>query len=151
MSVLKRRWRREGGHRVTRAQKNSGRRRPVFESDLSRSPGSRRDRDRILVLCGAKVTERDYLQGLVNHLSNPAVTVRIKTKVCSPSQLVGYAAGERTRSRHDFDEVWCVFDVDEFDVAHAIGEAQRLGVEVAVSNPCFELWLILHFRRHTAY
>lgn len=44
-----------------------------------------------------------------------------------------------------------MFDVDEFDVAHAIGEAQRLGVEVAVSNPCFELWLILHFRRHTAY
>ncbi|WP_433891312.1 RloB family protein [Streptomyces sp. CA-111067] len=30
-------------------------------------------------------------------------------------------------------------------------EARRRGIEVAVSNPCFELWLLLHFADHTAH
>lgn len=37
------------------------------------------------------------------------------------------------RGAPDFDQV---FDVDDFD-----------GIETAVSNPCFEYWLILHFER----
>ncbi|MFI6404854.1 RloB family protein [Streptomyces sp. NPDC050548] len=103
-------------------------------------------------MCGAQVTERDYLRGLVAHVANPAVTVRITTKSCSPSQLVKYAEVQRDLSPADFDEVWCVFDVDEFlDVPRAIAMAREAGVEVAVSNPCFELWLILHFAVHTGY
>jgi hypothetical protein len=136
---------------MARTPKGNGRPRPAYESNLSRRPGTRRGRDRLLVVCGAKATEKDYLQGLVNHLGNPAVTVRIRTKACSPSQLVDYAVGERDRMGEDFDQVWCVFDVDHFDVAGVTAAARRKGVEVAVSNPCFELWLILHFCGHTAY
>lgn len=52
----------------------------------------------------------------------------------------------------EFDDVWCVFDVDEFqDVTPAVALAERNAIGVAVSNPCFELWLLLHFDRHTAY
>lgn len=87
----------------------------------------------------------------MNHLETPAVTVRIKNKPSSPSQLIDYAAGERDRAREDFDQVWCVFDVDHFEVAGAVVEARRKGIEVAVSNPCFELWLILHFGDHSAH
>jgi hypothetical protein len=98
------------------------------------------------VVCDAVATEPDYLKGLVAHLANPAVTVRIKTKPCSPSQLVAYADGERARAQDDFDQVWCVFDVDDYpDIPAAVATARRLGIEVAVSHPCFELWLILHF------
>jgi hypothetical protein len=46
-----------------------------------------------------------------------------------------------------YDSVWCVFDID--DHAH-VGEAKEMardnGIELAISNPCFELWLLLHFR-----
>ncbi len=50
------------------------------------------------------------------------------------------------------DEIWCVFDVDEHPkLAEAIQLAERSGIEVAVSHPCFELWLILHYRDQTAY
>jgi hypothetical protein len=105
----------------------------------------------LLVVCGARLTEKDYVSGLVNHLDNPAVTVRLKTKACSPAQLIDYAGGERDRNRDEFDQVWCVFDVDEFEVAPAVAEARRRGIEVAVSNPCFELWLLLHFAEHTAH
>ena len=43
------------------------------------------------------------------------------------------------------DEVWAVFDRDEhprFDEAVALCE--RHGVNIGRSNPCFELWLVLH-------
>ncbi|MFI6057490.1 RloB family protein [Streptomyces sp. NPDC051286] len=109
-------------------------------------------RDRLLVVCGAKATEIDYLRGLVQHVENPAVTVKIITKPCSPSQLISHAEGQRARARDDFDEVWCVFDVDEYqDVSRAVAQARDAAIEVVVSNPCFELWLILHFSDHQAY
>lgn len=34
---------------------------------------------------------------------------------------------------------------DEFDLEKAAATARRLRVELAVSNPCFEYWLLLHF------
>lgn len=46
-----------------------------------------------------------------------------------------------------FDEVWCVFDIDEHpNLNDARQLANARGVELASSNPCFELWLLLHFR-----
>ena len=46
-----------------------------------------------------------------------------------------------------FDEVWCVHDVDDhprLDEARIM--ARDNDISLAVSNPCFELWLLLHFR-----
>ncbi len=51
----------------------------------------------------------------------------------------------------EYDAVWCVVDVDEFDVEAAWTLAQANAVELAVSEPCFELWLLLHFADHKAY
>jgi hypothetical protein len=43
------------------------------------------------------------------------------------------------------DEVWAVFDRDEHPrYAEAIRLSEDAGVKVGRSNPCFELWLILH-------
>jgi hypothetical protein len=51
-----------------------------------------------------------------------------------------------------YDHVWCVFDIDEHPfVPEAKRQARDNGIEVAVSNPCFELWALLHFcdqRKH---
>jgi hypothetical protein len=54
-----------------------------------------------------------------------------------------------------FDEAWAAFDV-ESDPARvgrlreAIALAEALAVKVAVCNPCFEYWLLLHLTEHTA-
>ena len=60
---------------------------------------------------------------------------------------------QRKQQQDDrFDEIWCVFDRDEhLDVASAIQEARDMGVGVAFSNPCFELWLVLHVEDRTAH
>ena len=47
--------------------------------------------------------------------------------------------------------MWCVVDVDDFDIGAATTLAQAEAVELAVSEPCFELWLLLHFADHKAY
>ena len=55
----------------------------------------------------------------------------------------------------EVDECWCLFDV-EWPVNHpnlkqAMMLAQAKGVQVAVSNPCFEIWLLLHHKPHSRF
>ena len=46
-----------------------------------------------------------------------------------------------------YDSVWCVFDVDDHPhVPEALQMASQTEIKVALSNPCFELWLMLHLR-----
>ncbi|MGW2512412.1 RloB family protein [Streptomyces scopuliridis] len=124
---------------------------PREGSGRRRGPVRRSSRT-MLIVCGSKETERQYLQGLRDHLRNPAVSVVVRGKACSPTQLVTYARGQRDLNKGGYDEVWCVFDVDEYpDVAEAAVAARRNGIRIAVSNPCFELWLLLHFADHRAY
>lgn len=60
-----------------------------------------------------------------------------------------HAASLRDNAPDSYDDVWCVVDVDEFDLRPALRLATREKVSLAVSNPCFEVWLVLHFADHT--
>lgn len=65
------------------------------------------------------------------------------------------AESEAGKQRDDslrFDEVWCVFDVDEHPgISDARQKAAANGIKLVVSNPCFELWPLLHFQDQTAH
>lgn len=109
---------------------------------------------RILVVCEGVVTEPQYFNGLVRSQRNPRVKVVSLGLGFDPKTLVERAheraggGGRRSTDPDDapFDEAWAVFDRDQhttFDAAIAL--AQKLGVRVATSAPCFELWLYLHF------
>ena len=67
-----------------------------------------------------------------------------------PKKLKTESESASRRERDDnlrYDEVWCVFDVDDHpNLLNALESARQLGIKVALSNPCFELWLLLHFR-----
>jgi len=76
-----------------------------------------------------------------------------------PMSLVRHAREDARSSRHasrrhgspDLDEISCVFDVDAHPhVQQAIAEARQSGINLAVSNPCFELWLVLHCQDQAA-
>ena len=61
----------------------------------------------------------------------------------------GTSGGERLVAH---DEIWCVFDIDEHPNVHdAIQKADTNGIRLAISNPCIELWFILHFEDQTAF
>ena len=78
-----------------------------------------------------------------------------KTLVERAGEMKKHAAREAKRLRDEnlvYEEVWCVFDVDEHPKMHeASQQARDNGISLAVSNPCFELWILLHFRDQTAH
>ena len=60
-------------------------------------------------------------------------------------------ARQRARAQQDaflaYDAVWCVVDVDDHATLHsALSPARRENVNLVVSNPCFEVWLLFHFQ-----
>lgn len=68
-----------------------------------------------------------------------------------PLTLVSLAVDARGKAMDEdgeIDEFWCVFDVEwpknHPGLKEAIDRARQNGIELAISNPCFELWLILH-------
>jgi hypothetical protein len=113
----------------------------------------------ILVVTEGKVTEVSYLRALKVILKRSFELPSIPTDHGDPLTLVELAKQKRTDLEGDakrmrdpktrLDEVWCVFDRDEHDaprLSQAIDNARAAGIKVAFSNPCFELWLLLHFR-----
>jgi hypothetical protein len=108
---------------------------------------------RLLVVCGAEKTETGYFRGLRDHLGAVSVDVKIKERAIAPDQVVEFARDHC--GRDDFDETWCVVDVDRFErdggrVTAAARLAGRAGIRLAVSNPCFEYWLLLHHAESAA-
>jgi hypothetical protein len=122
----------------------------------ARQPAFRTPKRRILIITEGAVTEKKYLEGLITACKNPCVEFKVIGGVGVPMTIVETAirskrsASERAHAENDrnleFDEIWCVFDVDQHP---KLSEAQKMAeqnrIELAVSNPCFELWLWLHF------
>ncbi|MEV4568617.1 RloB family protein [Nonomuraea sp. NPDC049419] len=103
-------------------------------------------------------TEVLYLQHWYR-LFRDRVIVTIDDFHSVPLSLVR-AASERKRADQReakrgrgraFDEYWCMFDVDEFpNLPEAFHIAAQHDINIAVSNPCVELWFMLHFQNQTA-
>ncbi|SFD28487.1 RloB-like protein [Streptomyces aidingensis] len=83
------------------------------------------------------------------HYKLSSLSVQVVKHPGSPSQVVRHAAKRRASSSGDYDQTWCVVDVDEYrDLEHATALAREENVELVVSNPCFEVWLLLHHTDH---
>jgi RloB-like protein len=124
---------------------------------LRRRVAIRQPRKTLVIFCEGERTEPEYLQALKRKPAVrdvAAVDLRVETgHGGAPLSLVSMASDARSRAvseEAEIDEFWCVFDV-EWPVNHpnlkeAIDQAHHNGIRLAVSNPCFELWLILHFQ-----
>lgn len=84
---------------------------------------------------------------------NTALNVELHPEHGVPLTLVKMAADRLTDP--EVDECWCVFDVEWPKNHPNLFEARQLaeakGIGLVVSNPCFELWLILHHRELTRH
>jgi len=129
---------------------------------LHRRQASLEPLPRILVVCEGVVTEPQYFDAFKREEENRLVEVVIDNEGGVPKTLVERAvlrkkmAEQQAIREHDdnlkYDEVWCVFDVDQHPrLADARQQARDNGIRLAVSNPCFELWLLLHFSDQTAH
>ncbi len=124
------------------------------QSDLKRRSGTKPERTRALVVTEGRVTEPRYFSNLARHLRATGTVVRpadFQGAGSDPVNVVEAALAKVERAGN-FDEVWCVFDVDEHArLGEAIDLAKSHGFRVAVSNPCFEIWLIWHIKDWTKH
>lgn len=83
-----------------------------------------------------------------------AISVEVCGTGCNTISLIAEAAKIVKSSGINFDQIWCVFDKDDFpadNFDNAINKANSHGFRLAWSNECFELWYLLHFRYTTAH
>ena len=126
-----------------------------------RRPGRRRPfldpKPTILIVCEGEKTEPQYLEGFSRACRNPRVRIKLAHEHGVPMTLVRTAKQYKKEAEQDaarekddnlaYDFVWCVFDVDEHSEVANVKEMSRDNdIDLAISNPCFELWLLLHFR-----
>jgi RloB-like protein len=121
--------------------------------DLQRRRPRRQPKPRFLIVCEGTVTEPRYFKD-VQHTERSVIDLRIepggkpKTLVERATGLKREANGKARKLKDDnqkYEEVWCVFDIDEHPlIREAKDQAKANRIELAISNPCFELWALLH-------
>lgn len=123
---------------------------------LKRKIESRPERKTIVIFCEGKNSEPNYVNGLkrLPHVArNTAINIEVDPEQGVPLTLVQRAVARLQES--EVDECWCVFDVEwpkhHPNLDKALDLAQAHGVRLAISNPCFELWLILHHEALTRF
>ena len=97
----------------------------------------------------------DALKRLPEFADVVSIGIVIEQMGVSPMTLVELACEDKRRDSHEVDFYWCVFDVESPQHHPYLDRARQMardnGVQLAISNPCFELWLILHHCDRTAY
>jgi hypothetical protein len=125
---------------------------PRTSSSLGRQAGNRQPRRHVLIVCEGEKTEPNYFKLIKNKLR--LSTIEIKQNFQGPVKIVEEARKLNSKKRNcdeprDYDETWCVFDVENPsnnpNLGQAIALADENNINLAVSNPSFEYWYILHF------
>lgn len=124
---------------------------------LRREMNAGPERRKITIFCEGKNTEPTYFRALRDAYSSVSPTLDILGGIGVPFTIARKAVAKSKEKRvltkaygtdaqtARGDEVWAVFDRNEHPrYEEAVSLCQAHGVFVARSNPCFELWLILH-------
>jgi hypothetical protein len=128
---------------------------------IGRSARLRPQFQRILVLCEGQCTEPQYLHEVRRERRIPEQNLTIigPSKVPNTPREMVEEAKRRKRVRIEpYDQVWCVFDVEakltqkcRDGLLEAPCSAGDAGILIAMSNPCFEVWLCWHMADQTAW
>lgn len=115
-----------------------------------------RDARIFVIATEGRKTEPAYFRGLGERDLIDTSRLRIvllptdETNASAPNHLLTRLDQFRKRQqlRDDLDETWLVLDVDAWKPA-MLGQIAASALQkryfLAISNPCFELWLLLHF------
>ncbi|CAL9602053.1 RloB family protein [Streptomyces sp. enrichment culture] len=147
------------GQQNRNQQGNRRRRRRDWEATPSvrRPAQSYGDESRRVVYVAAEGerTERDYialLNAAYGEREKFYLNFAVTRKGLRPTEVVDLVLASASAPE---DEKWALFDRDALDnrdqdIPDAMREAARQGVQVGLSHPSFELWLLLHFQQFTS-
>lgn len=119
-----------------------------------RMPGQKPPRSITLIVCEGE-TESEYFAAARIHfgLSTAEVMVAENTEGSAPISVVN-CAERKSGEPGGYDKIYCVFDRDDHESFQRARERIRfladrkkkpLPIEEAISIPCFEVWVLLHF------
>jgi len=111
-----------------------------------------------LIVCEGTKTEPGYFEDLRQRYRR-VVEVELspggvpKTLVERAVEMKRDADAKAAKDENErYDEVWCVFDVENHPkINDAKQQARDNGIKLAISNPCFEIWVLLHFQDQRAH
>lgn len=115
-------------------------------SRFDRKKPSFKQQARVLILCEDSKSSRMYLQDAANHFRAYA---EVEISHCGKNDPKGIVE-EALKRQRDYDHVYCAIDRDsdpKFDAALIQAAAHANKVTVIASYPCYEYWLLLHFRK----
>ncbi len=131
-----------------------------------RWPHKRPPRRKFHIFSEGKNTEKDYFKCLEAKLGRRGTMVEYHGPRGVPKsvseQAIEFARdnglvttkGRRRKKLNSYEEndaVWAVFDRDDHPkFKEAIEDCRGAGIPFAYSDPCFELWLLLHLIQHDA-
>lgn len=109
----------------------------------------------IIIAAEGEFTEKIYFEALRKHARNSRVHIKILERDeenrhnSSPEYVLGQLTQYKLENPiEQDDELWLVIDKDKWTAKSIRAVAQRCAQDssyhLALSNPCFELWLILH-------
>ncbi|MDA8030047.1 MAG: RloB family protein [Alphaproteobacteria bacterium] len=125
--------------------------------DIARLPPTLATYKRVLVVCEGKKTEPNYFEGLANELKIKTANIKITGESGSaPKSVVDHAKNlcqDAENIGNSFEEVYCVIDKDRHpDYPNTLEQIRQLeskGFHAIPSVPCFEYFLLLHFKYTT--
>ena len=125
-------------------------------ASFSRAQGKKAPRSITLIVCEGE-TEQIYFAGVRQKFALTTAEVVLPTNNVGPAPIsVVDCAIEKAGERGGYDHIFCVIDRDgheSFDRArqkikeHATLEEAPLPIKEAISIPCFEYWVLLHFEQ----
>ena len=103
----------------------------------------------LVIVCEGKVTEPNYFKAMRQSLRLQTISIKVIPGKIAPITVVNTAIEEKNDLDDPNDEVWCVFDVENPNnnstIDAAIKKAKEEKLKLAVSNPAFEYWYLIHF------
>jgi RloB-like protein len=131
----------------------------MAKHQYDRRAASRSIANKLLIVCEGQKTEPQYFKGIRQHkrLRTLQVTIVDASGKTNQIGIINRAIAERQTIKADKgwetnDSVWAVFDGDEHrhqdpqNWNSAIAKAQTQKINLAITNPCFEFWYLIHFQ-----
>ncbi len=121
---------------------------------LRRRRARRSQYDMVLIVCEGEKTEPNYFRALIDDLQLNTTNIKVakNTAGSSPRNVVD-TARKIYRKEKDYDTVFCVFDKDQHpsyrEALDIIKREKKCPIHAITSIPCFEFWILLHFRYTT--
>lgn len=126
-------------------------------SDSRKPVGTRFYQKQIIIVVEGTKTERFYFEDLARdfHVRMVKISVMDSGGKTAPFQIIEKAMAIRAHFKareeweEDEDEIWCAFDTEDGSnhagLLEVYAQADKEKINLAISNPSFEYWYLLHY------